>query len=89
MRVFDSSDTRNVAVIGHGHCGKTSLTSAMLFTAGATDRLLRVDDGNTITDFDEEEAARTYQLLEEMKQLGELDAPEAEPDPTEMEVPPR
>ena len=58
MRVFDSSDIRNVAFIGHGHSGKTSLTSAMLFTAGATDRHLKVDEGNTITDFDEEEAAR-------------------------------
>lgn len=58
MRVFDSSDIRNVAFVGHGHSGKTSLTSAMLFTAGATDRHLKVDEGNTITDFDEEEAAR-------------------------------
>src|SRR5579875_3796491 len=58
MKVFDSSDIRNVALIGHGHCGKTSLTSALLFTAGATDRHLKVDEGNTITDFDEEEVAR-------------------------------
>jgi elongation factor G len=58
MRVFDSSDIRNVALIGHGHCGKTSLTSAMLFTAGATDRHLKTDEGNTITDFDEEEIVR-------------------------------
>ncbi len=58
MRVFDSSDIRNVALIGHGHCGKTSLTSAMLFTAGATDRHLKADEGNTITDFDEEEVVR-------------------------------
>ena len=62
MRVFDTSDIRNVAVIGHGHCGKTSLASAMLFTAGATDRLLRADDGNTITDFDEEEAVRKMSI---------------------------
>ena len=58
MRVFDSSDIRNVALIGHGHSGKTSLTSAMLFTAGVTDRHLKIDEGNSITDFDEEEAAR-------------------------------
>ena len=45
--------------------------------------------GFALSKVDEDEAARTYQLLEEMKQLGELDAPEAEPDPTEMEVPPR
>jgi elongation factor G len=62
MKVFDTSDIRNVAVIGHGHCGKTSLASAMLFTAGATDRLLRADEGNTITDFDEEEAVRKMSI---------------------------
>ena len=58
MKVFDTSDIRNVALIGHGHSGKTSLASAMLFTACATDRHLKVDEGNTITDFDEEEVAR-------------------------------
>ncbi|MBV9405829.1 MAG: elongation factor G [Acidobacteriaceae bacterium] len=62
MRVFDSSDIRNVALIGHGHCGKTSLTSALLFTAGATDRHLKVDEGNTTTDFDEEEVARKLSI---------------------------
>jgi elongation factor G len=58
MRVFESADIRSVAFAGHGHCGKTSLTSAMLFTAGAIDRHLKVDEGNTTTDFDEEEIAR-------------------------------
>jgi elongation factor G len=58
MRVFDSPEIRNIALIGHGHCGKTSTASALLFTAGVTDRHLKVDEGNTITDFDEEEVAR-------------------------------
>ena len=62
MKVFDSSDIRNVALIGHGHSGKTSLASAILFTSGATDRHLKVDEGNTITDFDEEEVARKLSI---------------------------
>lgn len=62
MRVFDSPDIRNVALIGHGHSGKTALASAMLFTASATDRLLKPDEGNTVTDFDEEEVARKLSI---------------------------
>ena len=62
MRVFDSSDIRNVALIGHGHSGKTALTSAMLFSAAATDRYLGVDEGNSVTDFDEEEIARKLSI---------------------------
>ncbi|MBV8071265.1 MAG: elongation factor G [Acidobacteriaceae bacterium] len=62
MRVFESSDIRNLALIGHGHSGKTTLASAMLFTAGATDRHLKPDEGNTITDFDEEEIARKLSI---------------------------
>jgi elongation factor G len=62
VKVFESSDIRNVAVVGHGHCGKTSLTSSLLFTAGITDRHLKVDEGNTITDFDEEEVARKLSI---------------------------
>lgn len=62
MKVFDSSDIRNVALIGHGHCGKTSLSAALLYTAGATDRHLKVEEGNTITDFEEEEVARKLSI---------------------------
>ena len=58
MKVYETNDIRNVAVVGHGHSGKTSLTAGLLFTTGATNRLTRVDEGNTITDFDEEEIAR-------------------------------
>jgi len=58
VKVYDSKDIRNVGVVGHGDSGKTTLTAGLLFTAGATNRLLRVDEGNTITDFDEEEIQR-------------------------------
>ncbi len=58
MRVYDGKEVRNVGIAGHGDCGKTSLVAGCLFTAGATSRLTRVDEGNTITDFDDEEQAR-------------------------------
>src|SRR5690348_10495735 len=70
MKVFDSSDIRNVALIGHGHSGKTSLASAILFTAGATDRHLKVDEGNTTTDFDEEEVARKLSITSTVAAFG-------------------
>ncbi len=62
MRVYESKNIRNVGIIGHGHCGKTSLASALIYTAGASSRLLRVDEGNTLTDFDEEEVQRKYTI---------------------------
>jgi elongation factor G len=58
VKVYESKDIRNVGVVGHGDSGKTTLTAGLLFTSGATNRLLRVDEGNTITDFDEEEISR-------------------------------
>ncbi len=58
MKVYETNDLRNVALVGHGHSGKTSLAAGLLFTSGATNRLLRVDEGNTITDYDEEEVQR-------------------------------
>ena len=62
MKVYDAAAIRNVAVVGHGGCGKTQLVSAMLFGAGAVNRLGKVDDGTTVTDFDEEEIARKHTL---------------------------
>ncbi|HSU33950.1 MAG TPA: elongation factor G [Bryobacteraceae bacterium] len=53
---------RNIALIGHGHAGKTSLASALLYTAGATDRHLKVEDGAAITDYDEEELYRKLSI---------------------------
>jgi elongation factor G len=58
VKIYEGTDVRNVALIGHGHSGKTSLTAGFLFTAGATNRLTRVDEGTTITDFDDDEIQR-------------------------------
>ena len=62
MKVYEGANIRNVAMVGHGHAGKTSLVSAMLYTAGATPRLGRVDDGTAPTDYDDEEIARKMSL---------------------------
>jgi elongation factor G len=62
MKVYDAAAIRNVALVGHGGSGKTQLASAMLFVSGAVNRLGKVDDGTTTTDFDEEEIARKHTL---------------------------
>ncbi len=62
MKVYEGANVRNVAIVGHGHAGKTSLVSAMLYTAGATQRPGRVDDGSSTTDYDDEEIARKMSI---------------------------
>jgi len=62
VKVYEGASIRNVALIGHGHAGKTSLVSAMLYTAGATQRQGRVDDGSAVTDYDDEEIARKMSI---------------------------
>jgi elongation factor G len=62
LKVYEGKDIRNVGVVGHGHCGKTMLTSALLYTAGAVNRLTRPDEGNAVTDFDEEEIQRRFTI---------------------------
>lgn len=62
MKVFDAADIRNVALVGHSGAGKTQLAAALLYDTGATPRLGRVDDGTTVTDYDEESIARKHTL---------------------------
>ncbi len=62
MKVYDAQTLRNVALVGHSGAGKTQLLSALLFDAGAVNRFGRVDDGTTVTDYDEEEIARKHTL---------------------------
>src|SRR5204862_4951042 len=62
MKVYDAASIRNVALVGHTGSGKTQLASAILATAGMVNRFGKVDDGTTVTDFDEEEIARKHTL---------------------------
>ena len=62
MKTYEGTDVRNVALIGHGHSGKTSLAAGLLYSTGASNRLTRVDEGNTVTDSDEEEINRKFTI---------------------------
>ena len=62
MKDYPTTALRNVALLGHGSSGKTSLSEAMLFASGAITRQGRVEDGTTVSDFDEEETRRHISL---------------------------
>src|SRR5918997_239804 len=62
MKAYPTNQIRNLAVIGHGHSGKTQLVSSLLHLAGATQRWGKVDEGTTTTDYDEDSIARKITL---------------------------
>ena len=62
MAIMETKKIRNVALLGHGGCGKTSLSEAMVYICGGSDRLGKVSDGNTISDFDAEETKRGFSI---------------------------
>jgi len=62
MAEFQTANIRNIALMGHGSEGKTTLTEAMLFAAGIIDRQGKVEDGTTVSDFDAEEKKRGFSI---------------------------
>ncbi len=62
MQTYKYEAIRNVVILGHGGCGKTTLVEAMAYTTGITDRMGKVEDGSTISDFDKEEVKRKFSI---------------------------
>lgn len=62
MKTYNPQDIFNIALVGHGGEGKTTLAEAFLFNSGATERMGRVEDGNTVTDYDQEETKRQFSI---------------------------
>lgn len=62
MNIYDTKNIRNVVLLGHGGCGKTSLAEAMAKQAGVISRMGSVADGNTISDYDKEEIKRKFSI---------------------------
>lgn len=62
MKVYRTDEIRNVVLLGHGGSGKTSLAEAMLYVSGATNRMGKISDANTVSDFDKEEQKRGFSI---------------------------
>ena len=74
MRVYKTTEIRNVAVLGHGACGKTSLVDALAFVAGSTKRHGLVKDGTALTDYTADEIERKYSINLAMAMAEWMDA---------------
>ena len=63
MKQYDAKKIMNVALAGHSGSGKTSVAESMIYLAGASDRLGKVNEGNTVLDFDPEEIKRKVSVV--------------------------
>ena len=73
MKNYTTEAIRNLAVIGHGDAGKTQMISSLLYVAGATPRWGKVDEGTTVTDYDEDSIARKITLNTALANLDHSD----------------
>src|ERR1700704_5826981 len=73
MKAYATESIRNLAVIGHGDAGKTQLISSLLFVAGATPRWGKVEEGTTVTDYEEDSIARKITLNTALAHLDHRD----------------
>ena len=73
MKVYETEAIRNLAVIGHGDAGKTQLISSLLYVAGTTPRWGKVDEGTTVTDYEEDSIARKITLNTSIANLDQRD----------------
>ena len=62
MNVYESKDIRNVVLLGHGGCGKTTVAEAMCYVTGAISKMGKVESGNTVSDYDKEEIKRGFSI---------------------------
>jgi len=62
LKEFQTDEIRNLAVLGHASAGKTSLVEAMIYTSGGSNRLGRIDDGTTVSDYNEDEISRKFSI---------------------------
>ena len=78
MKEYSTESLRNVALVSHGGAGKSSLAEALLYLTGAVNRLGKIEEGNTVSDFEDEEIRRKHFPLHRHHQPG-IQGPQGQP----------